>query len=394
MIQRTMTNELLAAAQEYPVVTVFGPRQSGKTTLVQAVFPQKAYCSLEDPDRRLMAQKDPRGFLGGFKNGAILDEIQRIPELLSYLQTVVDHNPGAGRFILTGSHQPALHHAISQSLAGRTALMTLFPFSLAELSQYRRHYDVFELLIQGAFPRLHEHQLQPERFFNGYVQTYLERDVRSLIDLKDLHSFQRFLGLLAGRVGQLVNYASLANDTGVSPTTIKAWISVLTASFVIFELPPYFENIGKRLIKAPKIYFCDTGLAASLAGIRTAEQCVRDPMRGGLYENLVILEILKHYHHRGRRPDLFFYRDSHGNEVDLVIKQGRSLVPIEIKSAETFSDRFIDGIAKFRAVFGPRSRPGGVVYNGPDCPAYQDIPVLNLFSTSLFRWLPGEGGQV
>lgn len=377
MVVRTIAKEFVEAAREYPVITVFGPRQSGKTTLARTSFPDKPYRSLEDPDWRLTAQQDPRGFLNSLKGGAILDEIQRVPELLSYIQTMVDQNPTEGQFILTGSHQPALHHAVSQSLAGRTAMLTLLPFSLEELRQYARPFTVFDWMVAGAFPRLHEDQLQTERFFNGYVQTYLERDVRSLINLKDLRTFQRFLGLLAGRVGQLVNYASLANDTGVSPTTIKEWISVLLASFVIFELPPYFENISKRLIKSPKVFFCDTGLAAHLAGIRTADQCVRDPLRGGLYENQIILEIMKKQLNRGHRPELFFYRDTNGNEVDLVIKQGNTLLPVEIKSGETFCDAFHAGIKNFRKVIGSKALPGAIIYNGAESLVYKDTQVFN-----------------
>jgi len=247
-------------------------------------------------------------------------------------------------FILTGSHQPELHQSVSQTLAGRTAVLNLLPFSLVELRNYQNEWDPFELIIKGAFPRLHEENLEPLRFFNGYMQTYVERDVRALINLKDLRPFQQFITLLAGRIGQIVNYTSISNDIGVSATTVKNWISALKASFVVFELPPFFENIRKRVVKSPKIYFCDSGLAAYLLGIRTPNQVYRDPLRGGLYENLLILEILKIHLNAGRRPELFFYRDTHGNEVDIVLKAGRRLIPIEIKSAATFTPDFLKGI--------------------------------------------------
>jgi|APHig6443717817_1056837.scaffolds.fasta_scaffold27049_2 predicted AAA+ superfamily ATPase len=378
MVKRDCTSELRQAAAEYPVVTVLGPRQSGKTTLVRSLFPDKPYRSLEEPDWRALAFHDPRGFLADCPQGAVLDEIQRVPELLSYLQGVVDAKRPHGRFILTGSHQPELHRAVSQSLAGRTALLTLLPFSLGELRHYRPSWDPFELMVMGAFPRLHEEGLKPERFFNGYIQTCLERDVRSLINLKDLRRFQQFLVLLAGRVGQLLNYTSLANDVGVSSTTIKDWISVLVASFVVFELPPYHENLTKRVVKSPKIYFTDTGLAAHLVGIRNAEQAARDPLRGSLYENLLIADLLKRRLNQGRTPDLFFYRDTNGNEVDLIVREGRSLIPIEIKSGATFNDEFYKGIARFRVTAGDRVLPGAILYNGTQRFSFHDTLVTNL----------------
>ena len=306
MIKRAISEELVDCCTEYPVVTVFGPRQSGKTVLVRENFPDKPYYLLEDPDTRQAAEIDPRGFLGQMKEGAVLDEIQRLPVLLSYIQGIVDKTRQPGMFILTGSHQPDLHEAVSQSLASRTALLTLLPFSLEELQQFQTGWDAYDLIVKGAFPRLHEKKLKQKRFFNGYLQTYVERDVRALINLKDLNRFQHFLTLLAGRIGQVINYTSLSNDTGVSATTIKNWISVLKASYVVFELPPFFENIRKRVVKSPKLYFTDTGLAAFLLGIRTAEQAARDPLRGGLYENLIILEIMKYRLNQGRQPDLYF----------------------------------------------------------------------------------------
>ncbi|MDH3878524.1 MAG: ATP-binding protein [Desulfobacterales bacterium] len=367
----------MEAAGEYPVVTVFGPRQSGKTTLAQMTFPNKLYFSLEDPDLRMAAETDPRGFLANLPDGGVLDEIQRLPQLLSYIQGIVDRVKKNGIFILTGSHQPELHQSVSQSLAGRTAVMTLLPFSLTELGNYQKDWEPFELIVNGAYPRLHEEGLKPARFFNGYLQTYIERDVRALINLKDLRPFQQFLTLLAGRIGQIINYTSLSNDVGVSATTIKNWISVLKASFVVFELPPFFENIRKRVVKSPKIYFSDVGLASYLLGIETSDQMFRDPLRGGFYENLVILEILKARLNCGKRPDLFFYRDTHGNEVDLVIKQGRKLIPLEIKSAATFTPDFLKGIDRFEKMAGDRCTPGFVLYNGNEQYTLRGTRVIN-----------------
>ena len=329
-------------------------------------FPDKPYFSMEDPDVRLAAETDLRGFLNKIPEGGIIDEIQNLPELLSYIQGIVDRENKTGMFILTGSHQPQVHQAISQSLAGRTAILNLLPFSLAELKNYKQAWNVYELIVSGSFPRLHEMGLQNRRFFNGYLQTYLERDVRSLINLKDLSLFQRFLMLLAGRIGQVVNYTSLSNDIGVSSTTIKNWISVMKASFVIFELKPYFENFGKRVIKSPKIYFSDTGLASHLLGIESPDEAMRDPLRGNLYENFVILEIRKNRLNAGKRPELYFYRDSRGKEVDLILRRGRQLIPVEIKSAETFTKDFLKGIEHFKATAGDRCGNGLVFYNGTE----------------------------
>jgi uncharacterized protein len=286
-------------------------------------------------------------------------------------------------FVVTGSHQPLLQQAIDQSLAGRTALLTLLPFSLKELGQYRKKREPFPLIISGCFPRLHEKKLQPNRFFNGYVQTYVERDVRSLISIKDLDQFQHFLMLVAGRIGQIVNYTSLGNDVGVSSTTIKSWISVLKASYVVYELQPYHQNINKRVTKSSKLFFMDTGLAAYLLGISDEQQFARDQLRGGLYENFIILEFLKGYANRGQLPHLYFYRDSHGNEVDLILKKGRKLFPIEIKSAMIFSESLMKGIDRFKEVVKSESCEGGaVLYNGEHKTTIRGIRIMNIFHES------------
>jgi len=378
MIAREIVDELKRAAAEYPVVTLLGPRQSGKTTLARMTFPDKPWVSLEDPDVRMAAEADPRGFLGQYPDGAILDEVQRLPTLLSYLQGVVDRKGGKGRFILTGSHQPRLHEAVSQSLAGRAAVLTLWPFSLGELRQYGAISDPFDLVVRSCYPRVHEEKLDPRRFYNGYLQTYVERDVRALIQLRDLSAFQKFLVLLAGRVGQVVNMASLANDVGVSAPTLRQWLSVLVASYLVFELPPWFENVGKRVIKSPKLYFTDVGLAAFLLGIHTAEQASRDPLRGNLYENLIVMDALKRLCNAGRRPELYFYRDTHGNEVDLLIRQGRRLTPVEIKSASTFSIDFLKGIRRFTEAVGKEGvNEGFVLFNGEQRHSVQGVHIVN-----------------
>ncbi len=377
MITRDITDELIQSAAEYPVVTILGPRQSGKTTLARMAFHDKPYFSLEDPDVRIAAEADPRRFLGQIEDGGILDEIQRLPVLLSYIQGMVDQGTQRGRFILTGSHQPQLHEAISQSLAGRTAMLTLWPFSLHEVRHYGSVRDPFDMIYRGCYPRLHDEGLEPRRFYNGYLQTYVERDVRALIQLRDLSQFQKFLTLLAGRVGQIVNLASLGNDVGASGTTIRNWLSVLKASFVVFELPPFFENIQKRVIRSAKIFFTDVGLAAFLLGIHTAEQAFRDPLRGNLYENFIIADIMKGAHNKGIRPEVYFFRDSHGNEVDLLIREKGLLTPIEIKSGSTFSNDFIKGLERFKALGTKRVTPGAVLYNGERRFELGDVRIFN-----------------
>ena len=377
MVTRDITKELVRSAAEYPVVTILGPRQSGKTTLARMAFPEKPYFSLEDPDIRAAAEVDPRGFLSQVEGGAILDEVQRLPALLSYLQGMVDRNGRRGRFVLTGSHQPRLHEAISQSLAGRTAVLSLWPFSLHELRHYGSSYSPYELVVRGCFPRVHEEGLEPRRFYNSYLQTYVERDLRALIQVRDLSQFQQFLTLLAGRVGQIAHLASLSNDVGVSSTTLRSWLSVLEASYVVFELPPFFENIRKRVVKSPKIFFTDVGLAAFLLGIHTEEQASRDPLRGHLYENLVIADIIKGGLNRAIRPEVYFFRDSHGGEVDLLIREGGTLTPVEIKSAGTFSAEFIKGLERFQTLGIKRLAPGAVLYNGERQFSVRGVRVFN-----------------
>ena len=374
MYKRTILQELKALAKKFRIITVLGPRQAGKTTLCQMAFPQYQYVSLEDPDTRLYASEDPRGFLNEHRQYVIFDEVQRVPQLLSYLQTIVDEDKLKAQFVLTASHQLALTEshqlelgaAISQSLAGRTARLTLLPLSMFELNQEPavNKDDLNGYLLNGFMPGKHADQIDTARFYRSYFQTYIERDVRLIINLKDTARFEKFVRLCAGRVGQLLNQASLANDVGVSANTISDWISVLEASFIIYRLQPYYENIGKRLIKSPKLYFVDTGLAAWLMGIETKQQMQRDPLRGYLFENLIVIEALKSRLNQGKDPRLFFFRDSHGNEVDLVIQNGSSFTPIEIKLSQTWHSSFLKGINYFRNLLGDRAEKGLVIYGG------------------------------
>ena len=288
MIKRKIALELLKLLAEYPVVTILGPRQAGKTTLAKNVLNTYEYCNLEAPEIRAFATDDPKGFLAQFKKNVILDEIQRVPELLSYIQVIVDSEVRNGQFVLTGSHQLALHEAISQSLAGRTGILNLYPFSIDELSAADIFLGDYEhYIFQGFLPRIYDQHQRPTQAYSNYYQTYVERDVRQLINLKDIALFEKFIKLIAGRVGQLMDYSSLANDVGVSANTIKEWLSILEASFIVYKLSPYFENFGKRVVKSPKYYFMDTGLLAFLLGIEKASQVSRDPLVGQLFENLM-----------------------------------------------------------------------------------------------------------
>jgi predicted AAA+ superfamily ATPase len=364
MFYRFITPELEELANGYPVVTVIGPRQSGKTTLVRHTFPDKPYANLEAPDVQEIARADPRSFLKQYPDGVILDEIQRVPTLLSYIQVIVDESQRKGMFILTGSHQMELQQAITQSLAGRTALLNLLPMSLGELAEANVEISLDEALLKGGYPRILQDQLNPTKAYRNYFQTYIERDLRQLVHVKDLIQFQRFVRLCAGRIGQLLNLEGLGNDVGASSHTVKEWISILEASFILFRLQPYYENFGKRIIKSPKLYFTDVGLASYLLGIENNTQMARDPLRGNLVENLVVLELLKTRLNQGLDPHLYYFRDAHGHEVDLIFQSGNQLVPIEIKASQTFHDDFLNNLRFFQKLTKERCQRGFLIYSG------------------------------
>ena len=348
MIYRTITKELLTQLREYPVVTVIGPRQAGKTTLVRNVLPDYSYVSLEDPDNRQLANDDPKAFLKRFSGKTIFDEVQRTPHLLSYLQGIVDEEGTNGRFVLTGSHQLELRAAITQSLAGRTGILHLLPLSIGELHDAKISFDDFEsYIVQGFLPRVYDQHQRPRTAYANYYQTYVEKDVWQLIQLKDVSLFEKFIKLLAGRVGQIINYQSLSNDVGVGAPTIKQWLSILEASFIIFKLPPYYKNFGKRVIKSPKYYFTEIGLLAYLLGIEKNTQVSRDPLVGNIFENLAVIEVLKSRYNQGRNAELYYFRDSNGNEIDLLCKTGDGLVGVEIKSASTWNNSFSKSLTNF-----------------------------------------------
>jgi predicted AAA+ superfamily ATPase len=364
LIPRKMKGELLALLKEYPVVTLLGPRQAGKTTLAKTTLPDYAYANLEHPETREIAESDPKAFLSQFDGKVVIDEIQRVPELLSYIQVAVDASGENGQYILTGSHQLSLREAISQSLAGRTAILQLLPLSIEELQSAEIEFQHFEdYCFTGFLPRVYEQSQRPTKAYANYYQTYVERDVRQLILLKDASLFEKMLKLLAGRIGQVFDYNSLANDVGVSTKTIQHWISILEASFILFKLPPYYENFGKRVTKSPKYYFIDVGLLSYLLGIREASQINRDPLVGQIFENLVVLECLKARYNRGDTADIYFFRDSKGNEVDLLAQSGRQLRAIEIKSASTFKQDHLKGIRRLKSITD-KVEASYLIYNG------------------------------
>lgn len=365
-VNRTIEPVLEKLALQYPVVTITGPRQSGKTTLCRKVFPKYEYVSFENPDTRQFAVTDPRGFLARYKEGVIFDEIQRAPELPSYIQGIVDESKKPGLFIMTGSQQFEVMNSITQSLAGRTALLKLLPFSLGEISGYKMPMSNDRLMLTGFYPRIYDAGLDPTQALGDYFETYVERDVRQLLAVKELSSFELFVRLCAGRCGQLLNIHSLANDAGISHITARNWLTILEASYIVFLLKPWHRNISKRLVKSPKLYFYDVGLASYLLGIENEMHISRHPLRGNLFENLVVMEALKFRFNRGRRCNFSFYRDSNGNEVDLIFEIGADVFPVEIKAGATISEDFMKGLKGFARTVPNLPSGSGLVYGGDE----------------------------
>jgi predicted AAA+ superfamily ATPase len=378
LIKRDAEKTLKHLTSKFPVIAVVGPRQSGKTTLVKKVFPKRRYVSLETPDIRSFALNDPRAFLKTYRQGSIIDEIQRVPDLLSYIQTIVDEKDAPGGYIITGSQNFLLHEKISQTLAGRVALLTLLPLSLSELQETRyKMKKSWDYIIKGFYPRVYSKNIAPGEWFSNYIQTYIERDIRLLKNITDIDTFQRFIKLCAGRTGQILNYSSLANDCGISHNTARAWLSILETSYIIFKVQPYYKNFNKRIIKMPKIYFYDTGILSFLLGIKNAHQIELHYLKGALFETFVIAEIYKFYLNKGFHPDLYYWHDKTGHEIDLIIEQGNKTFAIEIKSAETIVGDFFTGIKYWNSISHNFSKNNFIIYNGNTEQERDNIKIIN-----------------
>ena len=380
MIRRDISQKLISLSNQVPVVTIIGPRQSGKTTLVKKCFSGYNYVNLEDPINRMLAKEDYKAFFDTYKEPLIIDEVQRVPELLSAIQVMVDDDREKnGRFILTGSHQPSLQKGIAQSLAGRTSIMTLLPLSMNEIAQegLLENLSTDELLLKGFMPELYkEGSRNPLTYYRDYLNTYVEKDLREILEIKNLDKFLRFLTLLAGRVGQLVNLSALSGEVGVSSTTLSEWLSVLEASYIVFRLKPYFSNITKQQIKTPKIYFTEVGLAVYLLGIETENQVNRDPLRGNLFENLVVSEVLKSHLNDNKDPNIFYMRTAKGVEVDLIIKKEDELYPCEIKTSMTPNKTFSRHLLSFVEAEENAKNPK-IIYTGKSYPKFNGVEYVN-----------------
>ena len=378
MIERVISDVIRKSATQVPVVTVMGPRQAGKTTLVRNLFPEYTYVNLEDKATRELAENDYIGFFSKYSEPMIIDEVQRVPELLSAIQVKVDENRRRnGRFIITGSHQPRLREAVAQSLAGRTTIHTLLPLSYEEIKKTGRTDNIDENLIRGFMPELYlENTRDPYVYYRDYLDTYVEKDLRQMIAVKDLNTFLRFITLLAGRIGQVVNLSSLSGEVGASSTTLGQWLSVLEDSFIVFRLQPYFSNISKRIVKSPKVYFFEPGLAAYLLGIETSRQASRDPLRGNLFENIIVLEAMKTRLNDNKEPNLFYMRTEKGVEVDLILKKEGMLYPFEIKSSMTPNNEFTRNMKSF-CKSEADANDMCVIYCGEPYESYQDCKYVN-----------------
>ena len=363
MIHRELSEIATDLLKKYPVLTITGPRQSGKTTLCKSVFPNMPYINLEAIDVRDFAKQDPKGFLNQYPNGCIIDEIQHVPELTSYIQVIVDEKKQNGMYVLTGSQNFSIREALGQTLAGRTAIIHQLPFSLSEISHLMTNNND-KIIYQGFYPRVFEQELNPTQFYQDYIATYVERDLRQLSLVKDISQFQTFLKLCAGRVGQAINFEKLGNDTGISQSTAKEWFLLLEASYICFRLPPYFANIRKRLVKTPKLYFYDVGLACYLLGIESEKHLVAHPLKGALFENLVIAEALKKVANSGKTTQLYYYRDSDGKEIDLLWPVVNHNIPIEVKSGATIASDYFKNFPTYRNALKDEKYKGLVVYGG------------------------------
>jgi uncharacterized protein len=375
MIRRDLRDKLIQLFTKFPAIAILGPRQSGKTTLAREVFPHLKYINLEDLSVRQHAREDPKDFLEKNAQGLILDEIQNVPELLSYLQVYIDQQDKPGLYVLTGSHQILLNEKNSQSLAGRVAINTLLPFSYQEIKQQTSN-NINEIIFNGFYPRLFRYEITPADFYPSYIQTYIEKDIRQLTNVSDLGLFQKFLKLCAGRVGQLLNLSSLANDCGISHVTARKWLSILEMSFIVYLLKPHHKNFNKRLVKTPKLYFYDTGVACNLLGIQSLDQLDSHYARGALFENFIILEYIKNNYNQGRIPNCYFWRDKLGHEIDMLLDKEQSLIPIEIKSGKTINQSFFKNLEYWNKISGLENN-NYLIYSGAENQCRHKTKILN-----------------
>ncbi|MDF3054801.1 MAG: putative ATPase [Gammaproteobacteria bacterium] len=362
---RHQSNKLKKLAQVFPIICLIGPRQAGKTTLAKLTFPDYTYISLEDLDNRHYAETDPRAFLAQYDEKIIIDEVQNAPSLFSYIQTKIDARDNPGQYILTGSAHLTLLEKLTQSLAGRAALMKLLPLSISELTAAHQLKSTYiEQLLTGFYPRLYKSQIYPSDWYPNYIQTYLEKDVRNITNIQNLIQFKRFIGLCAGRHGQLLDISQLANDCGIARQTVNEWLSILEASFIIYLLPPFYKNFSKRLIKSPKLYFYDSGLVCSLLKIEQAEQLNNHYLRGAIFEGFVITEFIKYRYNQGLEPHLYFWREKNKHEIDCIIDTANRLIAVEVKSGETINDEFFKGLLYWQALTDAKPEDSFLVYAG------------------------------
>lgn len=386
MINRSAEQLIKKHIRQFRSLAIVGPRQSGKSTLAKKMFPAKPYVSLENPDIRLWATEDPRGFLNNYPNGAVIDEAQRVPALFSYLQQILDETKKRSLFVLTGSNNFLLQASITQSLAGRIGYIDLLPLTFAEIQQFgKTEYSIFELMLKGSYPEVYDKKLKPPIWYSAYIRTYVERDIKQLRNIENSIVFNKFLKLCAGRSGQMLNVASLSNECGIDVKTVNAWLSILQSSYIIHLLPPHYNSFNKRIVKSPKLYFIDTGLACHLLGIKNENELSLSHFKGALFENFIIMQLLKQKHNNGSDTELYYWRDNKGIEIDVLMDKGKKLIPIEIKAADTFQPEYLKSIMQWN---GFSNNQGGLLFYSGEISftTASKVKVMNWRDIAALKW--------